>query len=378
MNIWYEQLFDVQVEHDYFADGACPDFEFFPTADTQRLLQNYALVMKPAGTGFAVFARLDSNLSANSAFITARRMDQPFRLIFGMRLKNKLFANYTDFPDALAPRQLLFLSNRVQVAGSDLSHILLGETQSAGGHVSANDLAFAAGDIYRWSFATAIPDAAVQLTWTGADGAAVLQNTFDKDEQGVVEAVFDKLFELPNAYYRISTLPNVPAGNRTVFKHPELAESPPFGIVEIRSHPAIPANSFRSDDTVVVNGQNVPVTRIQAKPYRVRFQRRSLPWKFQLVRNTASQNLANWSVQYGAAQSPYPAGVVFTGAPADAGTVLREFASNVPIPFFQTPKSGIQLQASGQQPLPNLPNPAPQAIKQDNLGNLYAESIIYI
>jgi hypothetical protein len=50
----FRPLFTLNVEHAFFVDGRCNNLLFVPTAATQRVLQQYPLLVKTCDTGFSI------------------------------------------------------------------------------------------------------------------------------------------------------------------------------------------------------------------------------------------------------------------------------------------------------------------------------------
>jgi hypothetical protein len=55
----FKPIFHVAVAHNFFADGRCTALQFVPTQATQRVLQQYQLMMRTDDTGFALIADQD-------------------------------------------------------------------------------------------------------------------------------------------------------------------------------------------------------------------------------------------------------------------------------------------------------------------------------
>lgn len=52
----FKPIFTLDVEHTFFADGRCANLIFVPTTLTQRVLQQYQLLVKTNETGFSIIA----------------------------------------------------------------------------------------------------------------------------------------------------------------------------------------------------------------------------------------------------------------------------------------------------------------------------------
>lgn len=380
MDLWYEPLLDVSFEHTYYDDNRCGDFIVRPTPDTQAKMRSLQLVLKPHPTGFRLYCRLDPRVSTPGGFYAAVRQNSPLRLQFYLILRNAWFDNFTALPADRAARQILYASNRVHVSGATPDRLLLGEAASNGGVVGPADFVEVAGDSFTWLFDVPAAQSSTQVTWLNMTGEIVRQEDFAQTGPGRVRAHFEKLYLLPNGLYRLSATPT--PIERIVYKDAELAQSMPFGLIEIFSHPAHADYLFQADETVSVGGQNEVLTRLTPQTYRLQFERRVMPWQFQVVRRANGPDPANLQVVYGPAQAPYPVGVTFTESAVPSQPDRRLFRSDHDLPFFQTPKRGLELQHKNLpapiEPLPNLPNPSVAAVRRDAGGNFFAESVIYI
>jgi hypothetical protein len=87
LNIRYKNLFSVTIEHDFY-DAYCPDFDFLVPADTQRLLRNGKLLCRiRKGILYCLY---EANNAGNALHDLSGRS-----LIFGLKLKNPYFKNFT-------------------------------------------------------------------------------------------------------------------------------------------------------------------------------------------------------------------------------------------------------------------------------------------
>jgi hypothetical protein len=91
----YIPLFSVDLKHDYYADGECPNFSLTPSADTARLLANLRLVVKAKPCGSNVLIAVDDQ---QQPFIPLAS-DATF--IFNLRLQDADFPFVTDLSGLL-------------------------------------------------------------------------------------------------------------------------------------------------------------------------------------------------------------------------------------------------------------------------------------
>lgn len=88
MNIRYKNLFSVTIEHDFY-DAHCQDFDFLVPADTQILLRNGKLLCRiRKGILYCLYE------ASNAGNVLHDLSGQS--LIFGLKLKNPYFTNFTQ------------------------------------------------------------------------------------------------------------------------------------------------------------------------------------------------------------------------------------------------------------------------------------------
>jgi hypothetical protein len=90
----YLQLFSLEIQHDYYTDRRCPDFQIDMTPDTRRLLANYRCVVKPFPNGIRVLIQASEQTpDQNTPFIP-----MPVDVSFGfqLRLQNPALLLFTD------------------------------------------------------------------------------------------------------------------------------------------------------------------------------------------------------------------------------------------------------------------------------------------
>lgn len=103
----YLPLFNIEVEHRFFAAGLAPSLEFVPTPACARLIGNAGLLRRDTNNGLRLFydgARADRlRLYAGA--------DEPCTLGFKVYARDALFMNYTD-PLTYRDEAILYFDNR--------------------------------------------------------------------------------------------------------------------------------------------------------------------------------------------------------------------------------------------------------------------------
>lgn len=86
----YRSLFSVSLEHDYYADGKCPDFDVAPLEETRRLVKNHRALLRTSAAGLEVLVPVDTNGRAFLEFAPETEF------VFCLRLVNPAFATFTQ------------------------------------------------------------------------------------------------------------------------------------------------------------------------------------------------------------------------------------------------------------------------------------------
>ena len=86
----YVPLFVLELQHDYYFDLRCGDFQVVPTPATQQLLANFRCVLKPLPNGVRVLIQVTEQ---NIPFIA---VPPDTVLCFQLRLQNAEFGLFTD------------------------------------------------------------------------------------------------------------------------------------------------------------------------------------------------------------------------------------------------------------------------------------------
>jgi hypothetical protein len=108
MNIQFNTLFSINLRHNYYTNGLCPDFDIVPTAECQMNLRRFGLGVKQIGGVLVVYFEQSAATSMPRV-----KLDDwtPFRFV--MQLKQFAFYNYTVLPNATKP----FLFSNINESG---------------------------------------------------------------------------------------------------------------------------------------------------------------------------------------------------------------------------------------------------------------------
>lgn len=103
MNATYAILTTIALEHDFYTDGRCPDFDIRPTAETMKVLKGAHILAKMLGNNLVLLVKVDET---GAAFIA---LPADLKLSFYLELNNPSFLNFTNVP--FLPTSILYCSN---------------------------------------------------------------------------------------------------------------------------------------------------------------------------------------------------------------------------------------------------------------------------
>ncbi|MGR9052702.1 MAG: hypothetical protein ACU84J_08640 [Gammaproteobacteria bacterium] len=98
----YKALFELRIEHSYYADLHCTDFEITPTVNTEKLIRNQRLLVKPQSDGVNILA----GLNVEGSLLIPLPAGTVFSFV--MRIGNPDFMLYTDLGDIPAGHYPVF------------------------------------------------------------------------------------------------------------------------------------------------------------------------------------------------------------------------------------------------------------------------------
>lgn len=131
---YFDRLLSITVRHEYYATGSsglglCPDLVITPTRETQVLLRNLGLLLRPRAAGVDILYNTGGAAAIvrhlwrhqdhrGSAAVSP--LDSPrvgigswTRLTFNFAISNPLFTNFTEMPSAIRPgADCVYLSNK--------------------------------------------------------------------------------------------------------------------------------------------------------------------------------------------------------------------------------------------------------------------------
>ncbi|GMQ29996.1 hypothetical protein [Algoriphagus confluentis] len=376
MNILYSRLFEIQLLHDFFKDGISQSLSLTPDSSTHHLLKNGRMLTRSLPKGMIVLFRAEENLtdpetplqvpcrfrffinSSNPSFLhTITDWDTPvkeFKTGSFFHFKNNP-ANASSNPttpetlgyqilDGLRPKDLL---EQVKLSTHPASVIfrlrdeagnLISSGKDSDGNPLPLDLPLSPDDLEIFSLRVDLKDK--------ADGIYSLELRSQTD----TETLFYK------AYFFSSDA----IGNTSM------------GIMEI-SYVSSPARLYG-----------------EMEYYALKLKRKATRWTYIIVNQNKKLNLGTNQLSIRDRGNPLgtPYGIYTFqqdgGAPHpdirvnNAETVI--FKSQVPIPFFESPKLNLELRRTpGNRVLyANLPNPLRNGIAKTDGGEAFSEIFVFI
>ena len=95
----------MDIQHDYYSDGRCSDFNVIPSAETAALLQKQQLLYKTMANNLTILIRVDAN---DKPYI---HFDRSKKLTFFMILREGFFYNFTNVDYKPSERRCYYFSN---------------------------------------------------------------------------------------------------------------------------------------------------------------------------------------------------------------------------------------------------------------------------
>lgn len=111
----YRLLFNLSVEHDFFAGGPCPVLDFVPARESTVTAANTSLLIRSTSNGVRVYYDQDN---VEALALCAAEAGEPLRLTFKAFARDYCFYNYTA-PTCYREDSVLFLHNREPVVDDD-------------------------------------------------------------------------------------------------------------------------------------------------------------------------------------------------------------------------------------------------------------------
>lgn len=385
MTTTYAILATVTLQHDYYADGRCNDFELVPSEATARALKGAAILTKTIGNTLILLVKLDET--------EATYIDLPadMKLTFYLQLNNTSFINYTNVPYQSGSvfyftnlyqtkvGSTLYLNSRVP-AFSNATNYEIGDMVLNGANVfeaikpvpagshATGDTAFwfqrsgeqyvHGGDMLRLIDGM-LTVSTVEASVFNIDIFSLNPSTQNYDvpvgptqqqlfTQGV-KAIMVDLHELPPAKYRVV----VNGVELYVYVDKAASYGRVFGILELYNrYPA-------ADDFGLLDASKKP----KGLDHVIRFANRLAIWKY-ITRTTTVTAIENTAAPGSFVAAPLP----------------KQFVSVVPMLLKQQPIKTLQVMKGATVLASRLANPPPERIATytDGDGNKYFCAEMYL
>lgn len=343
---YFQEIFNVELLHNYYATEPGQDFMVHVPKETRTLMDLYKLQLSPDGPGKVNTFGLLMEGSKDTEFTPDTEASEAFSLAFLLELKNANLPNFTVLPD-LAPNEVLHFYNRDSDTGGP--NYLYDNLDRDG---VTGKLNHATIFLYSKSFShtfsgTANSTLTVTLNYNGEPVRTQAVSSLG-DEYTVAMDVSN----LPSGQYVLDTS----EASIPLYLVDELPSKPLLAMVEIRH--------------TTETGSEIPFQYSEPTKYKVQLERLDVFWKYFVV---AKQSMSGLHIDAIASPpSPYPSPVSFTeispGA-EEAETMAQVqdiygtshpilvFKSDDVLPYSDVKLVGLQLSSSSATVIENLPNP---------------------
>lgn len=92
----YAILATVTLQHDYFADGRCPDFDIVPSPETAAAMKGLSILTKTIGNTLIILQEVKPAHAGEPDKVPFRALPQDLKLCFYLELIQTDFINYTN------------------------------------------------------------------------------------------------------------------------------------------------------------------------------------------------------------------------------------------------------------------------------------------
>ena len=126
--MYYQRLFALDIEHEYYQNKLCPDLTVEPTIECRKILNGYRLILKNKSSGIEVIAAIDSS---KNLFI---ELADDLKFTFKIKVNDWRFIDFTTANFSPKDKTVLLFSNRNQIEQEENSYLL----ESSNIELSAN------------------------------------------------------------------------------------------------------------------------------------------------------------------------------------------------------------------------------------------------
>lgn len=105
-NIFFNKLMNIQLLHEYYADGICANLMLQTADETQSLLNGYGIFFKPSAQGATLLYE-----SIDESGTPKIPIDSAIKLTFFLSTNSSYFTNFTDADFSEEPRSVYYFCN---------------------------------------------------------------------------------------------------------------------------------------------------------------------------------------------------------------------------------------------------------------------------
>lgn len=324
----------LELKHDFYSNGNCPDFTVVPSMDTLKLFSKFKIKTVNTDTGLiALYEDRDgipsSEISGNVHFT------------FGLQLKNPNFTNFTDLvaKNSTADKYRYYTNLNASSFSNEIIPVY--------------------SNLINYEFSLDATES------TNGSPVTVYVNIGSETISSTVES-YDN--SGGTYYYRVQlNLKNAASGIYEIFRQ----ASPDVLLEKILVDSSL--NSSQIFGIIdILKSNNTP------KDYNVQFNSKEVQWKYFLVfKNGGTDTALNHFSLVDTKPSPIEFSLITSPDDLDIITIntikqqhpkakVRMYLQDPPlIAFSETSRKGIALKKDGVDILPNLPNPNPKASKTE-------------
>lgn len=338
IQIKYKPLFDLEIQHNFYSSGKCPDLEIVPTTNCQTLIKSLGLRFLPTGFGGKLFSRVAT--VGNKDFIKNPVPDNT-KFSFVLRLKKNVFGNFTNLNLKKPATSHYYFNNLVNNISSNGFPLLIADITAK--IVTDKDLLLFVSNVFSFMHTSTAATQNSELKFIDSNESFTQSLSNNKN-------IFNFTYDLnKSSGGRVKLFIE---GVEKAFGFVADAEnySGLFGVIEIFYRKNLPAAyQFQQADN-----------SINTKFYKIVFSVRSTRWRY-IITKKFNNAVSSVSV---AKTSGTPIGFsAIVSSPPGSQFVV---ASNNPLPFKEEPVTGIKLSdQSNKVIVSNLPNPSLAMIKTE-------------
>jgi hypothetical protein len=375
MNIIYSRLFEVSVLHDYFKEGLARDIKLNPTRETQDLLRKGRMLWRETPQGIVVLYRAELDLTSPEVALAA-----PIDFFFFIESRTPQFfavTQLTEGPRTYQAGDFLAFQNSPSNASTDSETPEKIELKIWDGARAKTFLTRLTLNPKPAKVLFQIRDASGTKISSGLDeiGAALpLDLEITPDDKGEFLISLD-IKGKPEGNYSL-TLRNA-ADTQDLWKKEYFLTQDP----EVKSALGVMKISYRPAPNHIYGSKEC---------YAINFKRKATKWTYIIVSQNKKIDLGSAQLSIldkgnppGSPYATYNFQQVGTAPNADlkvnnAETVI--FKSQVPIPFFESPKLNLELRRKpGNRVLfGSLPNPSRTGAIKVSPGEEISEIYVFI